>query len=317
MPAGAVGMVAPLVGAYTVASIRARDSTVKTIRIAINRMATGKLPQGDPRWASFNDNFLNCERELVDLANDIYTGHAYTTWHQGRRSIENFLLAEHIAIDMDSGDERSSFDTLLKHDLVRMYGSLIHTTPSHANHAPRARVLFLLDEPITDAVGYQAAAKFLVSQFDGADEHCTDASRFFYGAFDCDIWLSENYLPVRQLRRFYRQWGKHHRPTPPPPHDEKIIRLDAYRSGERDESRQKLIDSLLEPLHGVREGNRNHTLNRQAFLAGKDIAAGKLSESEIVPLLLSAAKSVGLDEREAMRTIESGLRGSKRAAVRQ
>lgn len=280
-------------------------------RIAINRMATGKLPQGDPRWATFNDSFVNSDKELVDIANDIYLGHAYTTWHKGRRSVENFILAEHIAVDMDSGDKRSTFDALLQHDLVRMYGSLMHTTPSHSQTSPRARIIFFLDEPITDAEGYQAAAKFLVSQFDGADEHCTDASRFFYGAYDCDIWLGDNLLPVRQLRRYYRQWAKGHKPQPytPPTEHDNIIRLDHYRP-----DRGVNIDALLDPIRHAREGNRNSALNRQAFLAGKDIAVGKLRESEIVPLLLSAARSVGLEEKEAMKTIQSGLRGGGKAA---
>jgi hypothetical protein len=194
----------------------------------------------------------------------------------------------------------------------------MHTTPSHSPDAPRARVVFFLDQPIDDAAGFQAAAKFLVSQFDGADEHCTDASRFFYGAFNCDIWLSQNILPVRQLRHFYRRWYRH-QPIEVP-RDEKIIRLNEYRpsSDKQDDTRRAhLIDAILAPVYAAREGGRNSTLNRQAFLAGKDIRAGKLHESEIIPLLLSAAKSVGLDEKEASRTIQSGLRGSQRAAVRQ
>lgn len=281
-------------------------------KIAINRMATGKLPQGDPRWATFNDSFVNSEKELIEIANDIYLGHAYTTWMQGRRSIDNFILAQHIAVDLDSGDERSTFDYLLKNDLVLMYGSLMHTTPSHSAESPRARVLFLLDEPITDAAGYQAAAKFLVAQFDGADQTCTDASRFFYGAYNCDIWMSENVMPVRQLRRYFRQWSQYHKPqhqAPESPVDDNIIRLDTYR-----QERGVNVDALLAPVRAAREGGRNHALNRQAFLAGKDIRAGKLRESEIVPLLMSAAKAVGLDEREAMRTIHSGLRGGEKAA---
>ena len=282
-------------------------------RIAINRMATGKLPQGDSRWATFNDSFENCEREPIELANDIYMGHAYTAWHKGRRGIENFVLAEHIAIDMDSGDSRSAFDTLLKHDLVRMYGSLVHTTPSHSEAAPRARVVFFLDEPIIDAVGYQAAARFLVAQFDGADEHCTDASRFFYGAYNCDIWFSDHFLPVRQLRRYYRQWASHSKPqqaATQKKQDDNIINMESYRQ----ERGGVNLDALLEPVRASRPGGRNHALNRQAFLAGKDIRAGKLRESEIVPLLLAAARSVGLEEAEAMRTINSGLRGGGKAA---
>lgn len=176
-------------------------------RIAINKMATGKLPQGDLRWDAFNNSFVNRELEPVEIANEIYTGHAYTTWMTGKRKLEHFICAQHIAVDMDTGDVRSSFDALMQHDLVRMYASLMHTTPSHTIECPRARVIFLLDTPITDAQGYQRAAKFLIAQF-GADPACSDASRFFYGCKDCDMRLLDNVLPLAHLRTFYRKYGK-------------------------------------------------------------------------------------------------------------
>lgn len=288
--------------------------------IAINSIPlAGKIPTGDPIWTEYNDSFEPLKLEIIDIANYIYLGQAYSGCHNGRRKIENFVRSGFIAIDMDSGDERSAFGSLLKHDLVRMYGSLLHTTPSHTALSPRARVVFLLDEAITDAAGYQAAAKFLVSQFDGADIACTDASRFFYGAQNCDIWLSENTLPVRQLRHFYRQWTKGAQRAPQPERsaaprtdqdNTNIIKLDNYRPGGGSVN----VEALLEPVRNARPGGRNHALNCQAFLAGKDIRAGKLREHEIVPLLLAAAIQSGLDEQEAMRTITSGVRGgSKRA----
>lgn len=178
------------------------------IRIAINRMVTGKLPQGDPRWQSFNDSFENVELEPVEIANAIYTGHAYTAWHNGRRSLENFICAQHIAVDMDSGDERSSFAVLQRHPFVCMYGGMMHTTPSHSDESPRARIIFFLDGLIEDTSKFQTAAKFLVAQFDGADLACTDAARFFYGATNCDIWISDNVLPLAHLRRYYRRWER-------------------------------------------------------------------------------------------------------------
>lgn len=280
--------------------------------IAINSIPLkGKIPLDDPLWPRYNDSFQPMSLELIDIANFIYLGQGYAGWHNGRRKLENFIRSGFIAVDMDSGDERSDFVTLLKHDLVKMYGGLMHTTPSHRDNAPRARVIFLLDQPLTDAVGYQHAAKFLVSQFDGADEHCTDASRFFYGACDCEMWLSDNVLPVRQLRRFYRQWRRDHQSenTPQQRQDDNIINLDTHRQ----ERCGVNVDALIEPVRSAREGGRNTALNRQAFLAGKDIRAGKLKENEIVPLLLAAAKSVGLEEQEAMRTIHSGLRGGGKA----
>lgn len=174
-------------------------------KIAVNTMALdGKLPAGDARWATFNDSFVNQELELIELANVIYTGHSYSGWHNGRRKLENFVCAQHIAVDMDTEDRRSTIETLSANTFVRTYAALIHTTASHTPDAPRARVLFLLDTPITDPNAYQVAAKFLISQFPGADPACSDASRFFFGAKNCEIWMRENVLPLAHLRRYYR-----------------------------------------------------------------------------------------------------------------
>ncbi len=203
-------------------------------------MATGKLPQGDSRWATFNDSFVNQELQLLDVANFIFKGHAYTTWHSGRRSIEKFICGQHIAVDMDTGDARSTIDVLSKHPLVRLYGGLIHTTPSHTDDAPRARVIFFLDKPIESALGYTAAATFLMSQFDGSDEACKDASRFFYGAKDCEIWFQESEFPVNHLRRYFKLWER----TQPQQkqrttNDSKIVNLQEYRQAKHTEQENR------------------------------------------------------------------------------
>jgi len=178
-----------------------------TYKIAINEMAlTAKLPQGDPRWAALNDSFVNREVDSFDLISSIYAGHPFTTWHNGRRKLDNFICGQHIGVDLDTGDERSTIATLQQHRLVRMYASFVYTTPSHTPEAPRARVVFLLDEPIISAEGYSAAASFLSSQFDGADTAVHDASRFFYGSKGCETYYPDGVLPVRELRVFYARW---------------------------------------------------------------------------------------------------------------
>jgi len=182
------------------------DGMQHKIKIAINKNSTGKIPPGDPAWGTFNDEFVNQECDMMELANWIYLGHAYAGWHEGRRCIDNFILAQHLAVDMDTGDDRSSIDVLKDHELVRLWGSMIHTTPSHTKEAPRARVIFMLDQPIFEAKRYSAAAKFVAAQFDGADVQTTDASRFFYGSKDADIHLVGEVLPLLDLRLLYKQW---------------------------------------------------------------------------------------------------------------
>lgn len=87
-------------------------------------------------------------------------------------------------------------------------------------------------------------------------------------------------------------------------------------------ARHRLASGRPEALAGlarvVREspvGERNHRLNWAAFRAGEHCTAGNMSVAEAESELLAAAVDVGLSEREALRTIASGLAASTRAAA--
>lgn len=62
-------------------------------------------------------------------------------------------------------------------------------------------------------------------------------------------------------------------------------------------------------------GTRNHTLNRIAFRLGQIIGAGPLDQATAERLLIDGAISIGLSEREALATVNSGLRAGKRQAL--
>lgn len=55
-------------------------------------------------------------------------------------------------------------------------------------------------------------------------------------------------------------------------------------------------------------GNRNMTLNEAAFSLGQLVAGGELDYASVEGALLGVAISIGLNEREARKTIESGMR---------
>lgn len=213
-------------------------------RIALHRwQLKGKIPAGDPRWGEFNDLFDNLTMGMDDVAKHIAQGYAYTTWHSGRRSLDNFICAQHIAVDMDTEDGRSTFAVLLRHEWVRMFGGIIHTSPSHTEDKPRARVIFFLDQIIDDATAYQTAAKFLISQFDGADTSVSDASRFFYGCMGGQIEVLGGILPVGVLRRYYRLWMRNQ-----PKQDKQgapVIKMaDRKKEEPQPDELQKLKDAL-------------------------------------------------------------------------
>lgn len=69
------------------------------------------------------------------------------------------------------------------------------------------------------------------------------------------------------------------------------------------------LEKELDTLARATEGGRNEQLNKSAFSLGQLVAGGALDESEVVDKLETVAFAIGLGEREAARTIESGLRG--------
>ena len=284
-------------------------------KIAFSRMATGKLPQGDPRWGEFTTSFVNHELEVVDIANYIYLGHAYCAWLKGdRRNSENFQLAQHIAIDLDTEDERSTMDYLLRHPIVRMYGGIIHTSPSHTPDKPRARVIFFLDQPITDGARYSRAYTTVASLFNGADPVCKDPARFFYGAIECDWIPLMQELPLAHIARFYNQMPNRQIKSNKLGAIPGIVKLDDYRQRDTTTtSGEGLIDRLVREMQGAHEGSRNDTLNRVAFLAGKMAEKGEVDGRAVEMELKAAARTQGLDQTEIIKTFNSGFNAGRKA----
>lgn len=188
------------------------QSDLPTFRIAVNNRCFVEKPGRELDWESFNSGFRNWEIDIMRFCNAVFMGYPYCPWMEGKRKVENFQLAQHIAIDMDCGDARADMETLTQHPLVQTYGAIIHETPSHTPAAPRARVIFILDEPIRDANGYKVAIQTVTDLFDGSDPACVDAARFFYGNGKLHalgrtegIWFHpEACLPLTELRRFAR-----------------------------------------------------------------------------------------------------------------
>jgi hypothetical protein len=70
----------------------------------------------------------------------------------------------------------------------------------------------------------------------------------------------------------------------------------------------RAFEGELNGLAGAPEGCRNCTLNTAAFSLGQLVAAGELHEVEVREALRRVAVAVGLEERETVATIASGLR---------
>lgn len=178
-------------------------------KIAISSLALNgqKLLPGDPRWKQFNASFQNLEIPARAVMNTIYSGFAITTHHKDHwRTGENYLCGQHIGLDFDTEDERSTLTTLASDKFVQKYAAFLHTTVSHTPEKPRARVIFFIDQPIMQAKNYAMAARALLWLFGTADRQCKDPVRFFYGATGCQFEFIDQILPLEVIKKLIQKY---------------------------------------------------------------------------------------------------------------
>lgn len=183
-------------------------------KVAFAPVTQQKLPPGDPRWPTFNGSFRNVEMPAVNVAAMLYDGHPITVQLKAPwRTTANYLYGQHLGIDFDTEDQRSTLTTLQKDPFISRYGSILYTTPSHTPDKPRARAIFLVDIPIHHAANYTLAASALLWVFGSADRQCKDAVRFFYGGRPgaCEMEFIGNVLPqaiIKDMIRRYQATGR-------------------------------------------------------------------------------------------------------------
>jgi len=272
-----------------------------TYRIAVSTYSMDhKIPPGDAFWHTFNGSFANRSLTTEDLAESVYTGFPFTTWHKDKwRHSKNFECGQHLGLDFDTKDEHSTLASLVADKFIAKHAAMLYTTISHTPEAPRARAVFVLDTPIYQASNYALAASALLWLFGTADPQCKDSVRFWYGAPGCDICYLGNVLPLETVKHLicqYQDTGKRERVRQ---NNIKPITSHGYGSA--------ALRAELDAVRNAVEGNRNATLNRAAFALGQLIAGGELLRSDVEPVLLSAAMSTGLAEREIIATMRSAF----------
>jgi hypothetical protein len=178
-------------------------------KIAFSKMRfETKIADGDwDTWTKYTGSFENLELDPVGIMDKIYMGHPFCTWHKNKwRKGENYLLGQHLCLDFDTEDERSTLTTLAKDVFIQKYAFLIYTSPSHKPEAPRSRVVFLLDTPIQQAKNYTAAAAALFFMYGSADSNGKDACRPWYGSVNCDMDVIGKELPLDKVKEIIAQY---------------------------------------------------------------------------------------------------------------
>jgi len=87
-------------------------------------------------------------------------------------------------VDIDDG--MTIYD-LFNDDFYNEFGAGFYTTARHTDDAHRFRIMFVLEEPETDALRMRKIIRGLLTTYETADINCKDASRIYYGIPNCPI----------------------------------------------------------------------------------------------------------------------------------
>lgn len=282
------------------------------IALSDNRATLGKIEQGDtPAWRVFNGSFNSIDISLNELMQKVQQGYAYTAQHTRYRSADNFICAQHIALDMDTQDSRSSIPVLAADPFIAKYAAFIHTTPSHTPEQPKARVVFMLDRPITNAGKYAELMTALVSRFKMADKACKDAARFFYGAMNCDLHFIGNTFALEdaanELIHPYRKEQEEQAQAAAEAAKNRVV----VASNEVPEHvLHKHSQSLLDRVRMAPDGEKYITLRDTSIAFGGYVAGGYYPHMDVVSWLQQAIRSNQnnvKDMRAAFQAIEESI----------
>lgn len=287
------------------------------MKIAINTQhADGKLPKMDgtdevrSKWRLFNGAFVNCDSPRSDIREHIVkNGHPFAGQHLGYRKREQFIGAQHLALDFDTEDEKSSLNVLVEHEFFKKYAWLIYTTPSHTDDKPRARVLFALDRYVKNGDSYEFMMGALTHRYEatGADANIKDRSRFFYGSKDAKYIELNNTLPLSALNELsiLKDYDTY-------------LQTAAMFKGEVTESSEDVMYYLTHKTRydmlGAKDGEKYHTLRAGAYLAGGYVGAGLISEKDAYSLIMQSTtyrQDWNVTMSEIKRCVTSGINAGK------
>lgn len=163
----------------------------KTYQLSVNRHHLDKTV-GNPKH--YRDGFKTQELTIQGLAEAVKLGLAWScaTYDHGMRSKANYQQAQLIGLDIDNG---LTLNDALNHPFVKTYAQLIYTSASHQKPkgdsppCDRFRIVFSASHPVHDLETYEQLVKAVMGHFHEADKACKDASRYWAGNSQAEIFI--------------------------------------------------------------------------------------------------------------------------------
>lgn len=177
------------------------------MKLSILNNPIGKPASGYPKHL-VTYNWLSAEVTPAQLVAHIEQGKpfAIAQYQDGHRLAARFLASDLIAIDVDGIDGQPlttvQYQALLADPFLTQYAFAVIQSASSKPDAYKARILFHLDQLITQPDHYKQLVIAVMQYLPLADPACKDAARFFYGGHPgrkADFLNLTNRLPVALL----------------------------------------------------------------------------------------------------------------------
>ena len=292
------------------------------IDIMISTMLTDKAPDTWSRfqWMQFNQSFKRATVTPHVFAGRVWQGYSTTvTYNNGRRIKKNMDKAWHMMFDFDDETEASSLEYLTRPDsFASNFASFAYATPSSTPDAPRSRVVFIFNQPITDIQYYRKLYTAIAWQFElygsQIDEACKDPLHIFAGSKEAKmvgIWSAITTAADDVTDRVLSDWliEQYDIAHPPPP---PVLSVPTRIVENPHENWQRaMIQSLADNIATAPDGERHIARRNNSRTAGGYIASGALSEGDVIHALVMAARRNTGDPDAAERAVRDGIEYGK------
>lgn len=274
------------------------------VRVGVSNLSFDHKPS-ETEYQSLYKSFTNMELLPAELLDSILEGRAFSHWSGEPRSKETWECSQLVGVDLEKHED-AAMDVACAHPFYQHYGAFAYSTLSHQWDAPRTRLVFLLDQPVHDKESWHWGARAVCEMWGVAsDLGAADRGRSFLGSPGAMVHVQGKMLRTTTLlqlaharERQYLQNQAQFRQEAQRRHSQQYAEKDA----------PDVLASMARRISSAPEGERNNTLNRAAFAAGKYlVATGRLSAAECHNTLVYAAMSSGLPQDEAAKTVTSGL----------
>lgn len=248
--------------------------------------------------------FDNVQWDAAQIIAHVAAGKAFSVARlkDGHRHRSKFVSSQIMGVDFDHG---VNYLDIVNDELFALeYCFYGYPTASSTPENPRCRLLFQLDQPITDGKTYIRLLKRLLHHYRDyqPDTGTKDEVRIFYGSRQPGMSFPQTVLPIAVLEAL-----------PPHPDEIEVAReAPGITSANEDYSAyvKRSVEGILGTVSAAKQGERNATLNWAAHKLGQLVASSwaGITRADCERWLENAApRGEGTSESENRATIRSGL----------